>query len=81
MQHDYRIRDFQNEEFRALSIDPISYAQIKMKSIMDASDFITLKNEEKDRLLFRKCLLDNLNDLRRLIIALASKKGSRYESK
>ncbi|MEK6704329.1 MAG: hypothetical protein AABZ06_00925 [Bdellovibrionota bacterium] len=80
MQREHRTTDFQHEEFQTMNTDPISYAQVKMKSIMNASDFVKLQDEDKDRPLFRKCLLDNLNDLRRLIIALASRKGSRHES-
>jgi len=80
MQHEHRAIEFQHDEFRVMSTDPISYAQAKMKIIMNASDLVTLQNEEKDRSLFRKCLLDNLNDLKRLIIALASRKESRHDS-
>ncbi len=78
MQHEHRTTDFKHEEI--LNADPISYAQVKMKTIMNASDFLKLKDEDTDRPLFRKCLLDNLNDLKRLIIALASRKGSRHDS-
>lgn len=75
MQHEQHLNNNANT-FQSTGLDPIGYAQIKMKTILDASDLVTLQNEGKDRPLFRKCLLDNLNDLKRLIVALASRKGS-----
>ncbi len=46
MQREHRTTDFQHEEFQTMNTDPISYAQVKMKSIMNASDFLKLQDED-----------------------------------
>ena len=61
-----------------MNLDPVKYTNEKINHVMQLAEMAIGKNHDRWPDL-RKCLLDDLNDLKRLIQGLTQKKGERYE--